>query len=433
MGYIAKGIFNKVIEGISITLLAGFLFVGSVRIFNPDLYFKYKNYMLKLNSDDIEETVVIRDKAPQKTKYRDPVNPNPTLDVLTERYAVERKVIAIPYINSNKKIGIGNTIDDKMLTIRFASGNTLLYANDTADLDNFVDALAYESEVTIEGYSDSNGNAGKNLKLSRTRAESVGDYLARRIDARNRKLLMLDILDVPITIKRVVGKGERNGKPAHNHRVVEITANKPFSYKPKLTDPKKEWQAAKRRVKSGFFSEGDFVKLIESVRTLDDYRKLANLRMHYARKSNGEFSNASPKHYGSAYNSWNLGYGVCDELAILAAPFLFNIPEVVNHEMFMYSIFQFDRKTGKDESHAFLVFQTTNGKWGFVNNLHIVDGRYNSMQEAAGAASIETGYAIKGIKVNGVRQIKPLDDHVLFDDYGSEGHFCPNSYMDLHK
>lgn len=94
-----------------------------------------------------------------------------------------------------------NAVD---IPIQFDIGSAKLSPAAESMLDSIASILALAPErcVLVEGYSDASGKAEKNLALSRSRADSVVNYLAQK-----------GSLDV----KRLIPRGKGISKPATGH------------------------------------------------------------------------------------------------------------------------------------------------------------------------------------------------------------------------
>jgi len=118
-------------------------------------------------------------------------------------------------LNSGKaKIGSKFTLNK----VQFDSGSTNIKASTRAQLDNFVKIMKNfpRLKVRLEGYTDSSGNAAKNLTLSKQRAESVKRYLITKGIAGNR--LTSNGFGIA---KPIADNSTRNGR-AKNRRVEAV-------------------------------------------------------------------------------------------------------------------------------------------------------------------------------------------------------------------
>ena len=134
-------------------------------------------------------------------------------------------------------------------------------------------------------------------------------------------------------------------------------------------------------------SRTEFGELVGIVTSVADYKKVMRERgIHYSPDNTRVLEKKLKQLYGPSLETFNDRTGVCDELAVLSLPFLLNIPDV--KQVYLTEI----SEPGARFNHAFTVFQTEDGKWGYVNNTHVVDAIYGSRRGARNGAARETGY-----------------------------------------
>lgn len=91
--------------------------------------------------------------------------------------------------------------------------------------------------IEVEGHTDASGNAGRNLLLSRSRAQSVREYLARRGIARSR----LSVRGYGAL--RPIATNDTPAGRAENRR-VELRRLAPVAPKPAATSARKQKRSA---------------------------------------------------------------------------------------------------------------------------------------------------------------------------------------------
>ena len=144
----------------------------------------------------------------------------------------------------------------------------------------------------------------------------------------------------------------------------------------------------------------DFLELVGYVTSMDILKELVERRpIRYADKNNDEYSFAHNLTYGSALDTHNRGYGVCDELSVYVLPFLLNIEEVSDiHLIRCEGIYVPDLNNVSEfednASHSFVVYKLSD-KWHYINNLKFSDQAFTSLRKAANHAANITGFVEK--------------------------------------
>lgn len=123
-----------------------------------------------------------------------------------------------------KRVGEGIQIifDDKS-GVNFALNSANLTAEAKSNLDKVAEVFLEfpDTELMLEGHTDSTGDAGYNMTLSKKRANSVGDYLSSKGVAKSR----MSVKGLGETAPRF--ENDTKEGQAKNRRVeIGVTANK---------------------------------------------------------------------------------------------------------------------------------------------------------------------------------------------------------------
>ncbi len=140
-------------------------------------------------------------------------------------------------------------------------------------------------------------------------------------------------------------------------------------------------------------SVDDFLELVQYVKTPSDLETVIKRKnIHYAKKETDDLSDALDREYGSPLQTHNLGYGVCDELAVYSLPFLLNMPDVKSITLVEISG---PKKSDNEELPPVLIFQDRRGRWHpSEQNKPIVGEGYNFQEDAIVAGLHKRRYAI---------------------------------------
>ncbi|MBI4151861.1 hypothetical protein HY496_02730 [Candidatus Woesearchaeota archaeon] len=123
-------------------------------------------------------------------------------------------------------------------------------------------------------------------------------------------------------------------------------------------------------LKKLFLAEEEFEDLIKTVNSLSDLELLlAQREIIYPSHDLAKMKYAKDDlEYGAPWQTHNRGYGVCDELAMYAIPFLLHIPTI--SDITLVEIKGTFIRPGEEKSavHAYLVFREGAAGWRYFNN-----------------------------------------------------------------
>ncbi len=149
-----------------------------------------------------------------------------------------------------------------------------------------------------------------------------------------------------------------------------------------------------------YLNPEEFDVLRSEVKTIEDYKKVLALRgIYYPENKTIEYNSALNTHYGSAFQTHNRGYGICDEFAVYFASFF------VGKEG--YDVYILGMRDAGDRRHASAIYQAPNKKWGFVNNWYVSQPRYEQDTDALTAAINNIRFNPTKTKVVQMKQMTP--------------------------
>ena len=93
--------------------------------------------------------------------------------------------------------------------------------------------------------------------------------------------------------------------------------------------------------------------------------------------------------YTSPQTTLNRGFGVCDDLSLLTAYMLLNVPYITEIDLIQVT----GEVSGKQATHAYLVFKDTTGLWGYANNNDVSSTTYLTKGQAL----------LRPIRISGIR------------------------------
>lgn len=154
----------------------------------------------------------------------------------------------------------------------------------------------------------------------------------------------------------------------------------------------------------------EFQNLVTEVNTFSDLETIFKTRkLEYPPAETERKEYALTLAYGAPWITHNRRYGVCDEFAMYALPFLLHIPEVENLTLVEISgTFIENNSIKTDALHALNIFQDRTKQWRYFSNGDISKQGYSSQKEAIDAAAKETGYRLEDgltYKLKGVNSL----------------------------